>query len=102
MGYCKIQWQQNSIASPDPFQLDTVTTGTAIAEGGATPAAVTLCVLAHVVIPDGSDNGVTALNSVFSAWPFQNLWCGALLGYTGIAAPLAPVSTIVCKSILTR
>ena len=89
--YCRIQWQANSISSPDPFQLDTQTSASTIAAGGSTA-----CVLAHVVIPDGSDNGLTPLSQPISAMGFRSKWCGAVLGYDGQTAAMS----VVCKYIL--
>ena len=98
-GYCRIQWKQSSITSPDPFQLDTQAAGSATAAGGSAPGGAVTCALAYVQIPDGSDDGLTAIPTFFSTWPFQPQWCGSELGYTGVAAPLNPSTSIVCKSI---
>merc|ERR1711874_593944 len=80
MGYCRIQWQQNAATSPDPFQLDTDTTGSANAAGGIVPANPTPtaaiaypCLIAYVKIPDGSLDGITAFPSglrdnAFHSW----------------------------------
>ena len=87
--YCRIQWQANSVSPPDPFQLDTQTSGSTIAAGGSTA-----CVLAQVVIPDGSDNGLTPLSAPISTMGFRSKWCGAVLGYDGQTAAMS----VVCKS----
>ena len=86
--YCRIQWKANSISSPDPFQPDTQTGGSTIAAGGSTA-----CVLAHVVIPDGSDNGITPLSSPIEVVGFRSKWCGAVLGYDAQTAAIS----VVCK-----
>jgi len=94
-GYCRIQWKQSSITSPDPFQLDTQAAGSATAAGGSAPGGAVTCAQAYVQIPDGSDDGLTPIPTFFSTWPFQPQWCGSVLGYTGVAAPLNPATTIV-------
>ena len=93
-GYCRIQWKENSVSSPDPFQLDTQTGGSTLAAGGATPAAAVTCALAYVTIPEGSETGVSALNPTLSGFTYQTTWCGANLGYT----PLAASMNVICKS----
>ena len=95
-GYCRIQYKESSISSPDPFQLDTqAPTASMTAAGGQyppTPTAVP-CYLTYVTIPQGSEDGVTILNAQFSTIPFQNEWCGSSLGYTNKAFPMS----VVCK-----
>ena len=94
-GFCRIQWQ----GVDSNFQLDTqsiaagaVTTGAA---GGIIPPPATIaCVISYVAIPDGSQDGITPLNAVFSSLPFQTEWCGSVLGYTGQTF----ATSIVCKS----
>ena len=90
-GYCRIQWQQSSSTSPDPFQLDITIAAATTASGNA--GTTTICYQAYVKIPDGSFNGITGMNPGLVTWPFQNLWCGSDLGLQGSAAP----ATIVCK-----
>merc|ERR1711936_524985 len=77
-GYCRIQWQQNVVATPDSFQMDTAV-GTAAATAFTTtgPAA---CVLAYVTIPDGSSDGLTPLATGISPIAFQSTYCGLVLG----------------------
>jgi len=96
MGYCRIQWQQNAATSPDPFQLDTDTTGSANAAGGIVPANPTPtaaiaypCLIAYVKIPDGSLDGITAFPSGLMDNAFQNQFCGADLGIT-VTPPVTP------------
>ena len=101
-GYCRIQYKESSMTSPDPFQLDTSildatlgTTTSTTAAGGLyppTPTAVP-CVLSYVTIPQGSEDGVTILNTLFSTIPFQSQWCGSSLGYTNKAFPMS----VTCK-----
>ena len=94
-GYCRIQYKESSISSPDPFQLDTQTGGSTTAAGGLyppTPTAVP-CHLTYVTIPQGSEDGVTILNTLFSTIPFQSQWCGSSLGYTNKAFPMF----VTCK-----
>ena len=87
-GYCRIQWQSNAATSPNSFQLD-ATAGTEATTG------LNACPLSYVEIPNGSQNGQTALNSGISPLAFQSVWCGDELGISG-----QPVgSSIVCKSI---
>jgi len=74
-GYCQIEWQQNAATSPDTFQLDT-------AAGIALAPAADECPFSYVLIPDGSDNGVTALTPL-SPFGFQTEWCGGVLGASG-------------------
>ena len=58
-GYCRVQWSENSVTSPDPFQLDTgnnpatPTLSTTAAGGAPTPAITVSCPLAYVTIPEG-------------------------------------------------
>ena len=98
-GYCRIQWQESSVTSPDPFQLDTgnnpatPTLSTTAAGGAPTPAISVACPLAYVNIPEGSETGVSALNPSLSALAYQSTWCGANLGFT----PLAASMNVVCK-----
>ena len=93
-GYCRIQWSENSVTPPDPFQLDTQVAGSDGAAGGATPAAGVSCPLAYVTIPEGSETGVTPLNPSLSGLTYQSTWCGSNLGFT----PLAASMSVVCKS----
>ena len=98
-GYCKIRWSQNAATSPDTFQID-IAAGTplAIAAGGISgaPAITTTCLLAYVKIPDGSQDGVTPLESPgLVGTASQSIYCGGVLGFSG--SPVA--SSIVCKSI---
>jgi len=89
-GYCRIQWQQSAGTSPDPFQMDIVAATTADnALGGVYNAIAYPCVLAYVLIPDASDNGIDPLSSALSGLAFQNKFCGSDLGYT-ITPPVTP------------
>jgi len=85
--YCRVKFTESSIATPDPFDLDTVTIGTATAAGGVTGsvaiAATVACALAFVEIANGSENGITPLNAQMSLATSQSTWCGSALGYTG-------------------
>ena len=100
-GYCRIQWQESASTTPDPFAMDTVTTGSGTAAGGTTPAIAIVCNLAQVTIPDGSPNGVNALDSTtpavvsLSAMAYQSEWCGSNLGYTNLAVSMS----VTCKSL---
>ena len=87
-GYCQIEWQQNAATSPDTFQLDT-------AAGIALAPAADECPLSYVLIPDGSDNGVTALTPL-SPFGFQTEWCGGVLGASGTTL----ASSITCRSFI--
>ena len=105
-GYCRIQWQESASTAPDPFAMDTVTTGSPTAAGGTqvTPAIAIVCNLAQVTIPDGSPNGITALESTIptvaslSGLAYQSEWCGSNLGYTNVAFSMA----VTCKSLISN
>ena len=86
-GYCRIQWQSNAATTPNSFQLD-ATAGT------EATTALNACPLSYVEIPNGSQNGQTALNSGLSPLAFQSVWCGDELGISGQSVG----SSIVCKS----
>ena len=93
-GYCRVKYTESSTTTPDPFDLDTATAGSAAAAGGTetTPTNVA-CALNYVQIPNGSENGVSPLNAQFSTPPQQTTWCGTNLGYT----PLTTSMDVVCK-----
>ena len=99
-GYCRIMWQESASTAPDPFAMDTVAAGSATAAGGTTPATAIVCNLAQVTIPDGSPNGINALDSTtpaivsLSAMAYQSEWCGSNLGYTNLAFSMS----VTCKS----
>ena len=92
-GYCRIKYGASSIAPPDAFQMDTVTTGSAIAHGGVAGGIAYACNLAYVSIPNASENGITPLNSLTSDPPYQSEWCGSNIGYSNLAIPM----DVVCK-----
>ena len=96
-------WQESASTAPDPFAMDTVTTGSPTAAGGTatTPAIAIVCNLAQVTIPDGSPNGITALESTLptvaslSGLAYQSEWCGSNMGYTNQAFSMS----VTCKSL---
>jgi len=92
-GYCRVSFAENSINTPDAFDLDTVTGGTATAGGGSPANNIHVsCALAFVTIPNGSEDGINRLQSTFSYHSFQNEWCGSDLAYTPLAPTAAGVS----------
>jgi len=92
-GYCRIQWKESSIATPDPFDLDTQIAGSAGAAGGSTSMAIAVvCALIYVEIPNASENGVTPFNIGLSYGNFQSTWCGTNLGFTPGVISMAVVS----------
>ena len=103
-GYCRIQWEESSGVT-NPFQMDTVTTGTPAGAGGmtgTTAAQVAVpCALAagahtaFVTIPEGSNTGVSPLNPSLSYLQYQSLWCGRSLSYPSQTTPIP----VVCKSL---
>ena len=52
-GYCKIQWKQSSVGTPDPFQISTASNAAEI--GGVSDG--TNCIQAFITIPNLSPNG---------------------------------------------
>jgi len=85
-GYCRIQWQSNAATTPNSFQLD-ATAGT------EATTALNACPLSYVEIPNGSQNGQTALNSGLSPLAFQSVWCGDELGISGQSVGSSIVSS---------
>ena len=92
-GYCSIEWQESSIASPDPFGILGGAAGTNNV-AGAGGSANTLCNTAFVSIPDLSMNGVAPLSIPLALQGFQDNMCGTNFGIEGQTTP----SKLTCKT----
>ena len=50
--------------------------------------------LSYVQIPDGSNNGITAMPALSAVYGYQSEWCGSVLGVSAQGLAMA----ITCKS----
>merc|ERR1711981_72342 len=93
-GCCRIQWQESSITTPDPFGILSGITIAAAAGGAAdgTTATEHNCYKGYVSIPDLSMDGISALPIPLAVQTFQNVQCGTVLGIEGLAVPATFVS----------
>ena len=87
-GYCKIQWKQSSVSSPDPFGILGTTTATAGSGGSAT----TLCTSGFVSIPDLSMDGIAAIPVPLGVQAYQSYMCGTIFGIEGQTTSAALIS----------
>jgi len=95
-GYCRIQWQESTVTSPDPFGiLSTTPAATGADAGGAADATLATehnCYKGHISIPDMSMNGLSSLAVPLAVQSYQDMMCGAMFGIEGQDVPVALVS----------
>ena len=84
-GYCKIQWKQSSVGTPDPFEISITSNTATIGIGGVSDG--TNCVQAFITIPNLSPNGDSEIATGVGTQAFQSQVCGPNFGIASTNVP---------------
>jgi len=97
-GYCRIQWKDDTSATPDSFQLDAAIGAVSTDVQHGTP---TECTLSYVEIPDGSTNGINAIPTGIDQLGFASTYCGNFLGFDAADAGNAIASDSINSAVIS-